>query len=191
MLKTGTFLQPSVYSFLIFFEELFYFFQGDCCLPVVDTSYCTKCICKDEPITTSEPKTTMDNTISTTMEQTSKVSVNPGCPYPEYVGDGFCDDATNKEICEYDGGDCCTIFVNVEHCRTCICHEDGRRHAEIGMTTTAEGPCPIQHYVGDGFCDDETNVLNCGWDGGDCCLEDTITYHCTECFCKGDPNGQE
>ena len=170
--------------------------EGDCCLPVVDTTYCTKCICKNGPVTTSEPQTTMDSTMGTTtieMEQTTKTSVNTGqngCKYPEHVGDGFCNDATNKEICDYDGGDCCTIFINVEYCRTCICHEDGKRHLEIGMNITELGPCPIQHYKDDGFCDDETNISDCDWDGGDCCREVPFNDFCTECMCK-DPEGQE
>ena len=170
--------------------------EGDCCLPVVDTTYCTKCICKNGPVTTSEPKTTMDNTMGTTtieMGQTTKTSVNTGqngCKYPEHVGDGFCNDATNKEICDYDGGDCCTTFINVEYCRTCICHEDGKRHLEIGMNITELGPCPIQHYKDDGFCDDETNISDCDWDGGDCCREVPFNDFCTECMCK-DPEEQE
>ena len=28
-----------------------------------------------------------------------------------FVGDGFCDDETNNEDCNFDGGDCCLDFV--------------------------------------------------------------------------------
>ena len=28
------------------------------------------------------------------------------CAKPSWIGDGTCDDATNNEICEWDGGDC-------------------------------------------------------------------------------------
>ena len=38
--------------------------------------------------------------------------------------------------------------------------------------------------VQDGICDDETNNAECHYDGGDCCLNNTIINHCTECVCN-------
>ena len=48
------------------------------------------------------------------------------CPY-SFVGDGFCDDATNNAMCDYDGGDCCfeqddPMIWNP--CELCICHQN-------------------------------------------------------------------
>ena len=38
---------------------------------------------------------------------------------------------------------------------------------------------------GDGFCDDDLNTMGKKYDGGDCCLPDTVFAHsfCTECQC--------
>ena len=37
------------------------------------------------------------------------------------VGDGFCNDWTNNEACNYDGGDCCKLPVNKDLCSNCEC----------------------------------------------------------------------
>ena len=36
----------------------------------------------------------------------------------------------------------------------------------------------IPSLVGDGFCNDETNIFECGFDGGDCCSSYVNTYNC-------------
>ena len=41
--------------------------------------------------------------------------------------------------------------------------------------------CPT--LIGDGYCNDETNILDCGYDGGDCCGSCVITDYCTKCEC--------
>ena len=41
--------------------------------------------------------------------------------------------------------------------------------------------------VGDGLCDDKLNILECQYDGGDCCqLNETLVLlsRCTDCLCK-------
>ena len=43
------------------------------------------------------------------------------CEHPVWVGDGYCDDLTNTEECDYDGGDCCGSCVNAEFCSVCEC----------------------------------------------------------------------
>ena len=87
------------------------------------------------------------------------------------VGDGFCDDETNNNECNYDGGDCC-LNVNTEHCEDCICHFE---------KFCATGFHPL---VGDGYCNDETNIGECSYDGGDCCVN-VNRNHCSECLCLG------
>ena len=42
---------------------------------------------------------------------------------------------------------------------------------------------PSPHWIGDGSCDDENNVAECGFDGGDCCGPDVNTQYCSECEC--------
>ena len=38
-------------------------------------------------------------------------------------------------------------------------------------------------WVGDGICDDITNIIECDYDGGDCCMSDIDTQYCTKCSC--------
>ena len=38
-------------------------------------------------------------------------------------------------------------------------------------------------WVGDGMCDDATNISECQYDGGDCCLEEPVTNACHYCIC--------
>ena len=40
---------------------------------------------------------------------------------PNWIGDNYCDDATNNEECEWDGGDCCGSNVNTNYCTICEC----------------------------------------------------------------------
>ena len=37
--------------------------------------------------------------------------------------------------------------------------------------------------VGDGYCYDETNNVECNYDGGDCCLSSPNTDNCSDCSC--------
>ncbi len=39
------------------------------------------------------------------------------------------------------------------------------------------------HAVGDLFCNDENNNEQCDYDGGDCCIEEIQTDHCSVCEC--------
>ena len=44
-------------------------------------------------------------------------------------------------------------------------------------------PCAAK-LVGNGFCNDDTNIAECDYDGGDCC-GCVITEHCEDCACLG------
>ena len=47
--------------------------------------------------------------------------------------------------------------------------------------------CKYPALVGDGYCNDETNIAACNYDGGDCCYNSCIvTNKCTNCSCIGD-----
>ena len=48
--------------------------------------------------------------------------------------------------------------------------------------------CEYDHWIGDGYCDDINNNMNCSYDGGDCCGPVVNTYYCTDCQCC-DANG--
>ena len=43
--------------------------------------------------------------------------------------------------------------------------------------------------IGDGFCNDITNNVDCGFDGGDCCGSCVNTEHCIDCACLGNVTG--
>ena len=45
---------------------------------------------------------------------------------------------------------------------------------------------PIPDKIGTGWCDDENNIADCGFDGGDCCGQDIKTSHCSDCECLGE-----
>ena len=38
-----------------------------------------------------------------------------------WIGDGFCDDMNNQELCDYDYGDCCGAFKRIHFCMKCEC----------------------------------------------------------------------
>ena len=58
----------------------------------------------------------------------------------------------NTEECEWDGGDCCGPQFDKEYCDDCQC-------LDPAFSTTPKPPasCENSLYVGDKFCDDETN----------------------------------
>ena len=60
------------------------------------------------------------------------------CPYLELIGDGFCNDETNNENCNYDDGDCCGPEVDKKYCADCICHEDMEKVATF-QTRSIDG----------------------------------------------------
>ena len=41
-------------------------------------------------------------------------------------------------------------------------------------------------WIGDGICDDETNSLKCGFDDGDCCVNEIVDTNCYKCICHID-----
>ena len=41
-------------------------------------------------------------------------------------------------------------------------------------------------WIGDGICDDETNLFKCGFDDGDCCLNEVVDTNCYKCICHID-----
>ena len=45
--------------------------------------------------------------------------------------------------------------------------------------------CNQPTLIGDGYCNDEVNILDCGYDGGDCCGSCINTDLCTNCSCLG------
>jgi hypothetical protein len=92
----------------------------------------------------------------------------------KWLGDGFCDDETNTEGCQFDGGDCCGIDTNTVYCTECLCYEECNAPIEL---------------IANGFCNDEVNNAECSFDGSDCCGTNTNTDYCVECLCLEDEEG--
>ena len=53
-------------------------------------------------------------------------------------------------------------------------------HCGVKMTTE----CLLPTWVGDGYCDDESNTAECGYDGGDCCIPEPLMWYFVVCECK-------
>ena len=43
--------------------------------------------------------------------------------------------------------------------------------------------CLLKSWIGDGSCDDDYNIQECGYDGGDCCGSENVYAFCTLCKC--------
>ena len=55
--------------------------------------------------------------------------------------------------------------------------------------TTPHSACPDwaeSSWIGDGQCNDETNIKECNYDGGDCCGPTVNKKHCQLCICHND-----
>ena len=96
-------------------------------------------------------------------------SFNLDCNQQILIGNGYCNDETNVPECNFDGGDCCGLCINVDYCTNCTC---------LGNMTVSGVYNPL---VGNSYCDDETNVLECNFDGGDCCLSNMTSLMYVSC----------
>ena len=49
--------------------------------------------------------------------------------------------------------------------------------------------CQNVSIIGDGYCNDETNIPDCNYDGGDCCGSSCVNKEfCIDCLCLDDGN---
>ena len=70
-------------------------------------------------------------------------------------------------------------------------HLDRKDEAVIRLGQAAEDvqylhsndSCPFWHLLGDNYCDDEANTLECGYDFNDCCKIESDRSTCTDCLC--------
>ena len=106
-------------------------------------------------------------------------SLTKGCENPYYYGDGYCWDENNNEACFFDGGDCCLSNLLTAFCTECQCLE--------GSGGNITFPCSL--FVGDNYCDDINNHVDCNFDGGDCCGSNINTNYCSECLCLEEGGG--
>ena len=114
----------------------------------------------------------------------------------DMIGDGFCDDFLNNDVCWFDLGDCCSWDENsLAYCNKCLCHVSTATIPSISIMTTpvlSQNPelnsCGALGYIdeialGDGYCDDILNHEDCIFDSGDCCLDPISVDYCTTCTC--------
>ena len=55
------------------------------------------------------------------------------------LGNTICDSYFNNELCDWDGGDCCTQFTDLDKCGPgdhCTCHLTGRLHKTLKSGNT-------------------------------------------------------
>ena len=131
------------------------------------------------------PKLTENKIIQTSLIYNTTSKSPNHCKMFEFVGDGFCDDETNDELCDFDGGDCCDTKHDRSLCSECFCHwpkmneKDCKNYNDncIYHSVWASGE------IGDGICQDHYNSKFCYFDGGDCCLEESDTSKCNDCTC--------
>ena len=64
--------------------------------------------------------------------------------------------------------------ANINSCSECACYL---------VETCAAGVTHV--FIGDGVCNDETNIVGCDYDGLDCCGSNVDIDHCTDCACHG------
>ena len=105
------------------------------------------------------------------------------CLLDQWIGDGTCDDEYNIPDCGYDGGDCCGSENVYAFCTLCECHQNDNTSINV---TEYQKSCPLdfQMWNGDAICDDETNIFECDYDGGDCCGPEANLDYCILCECR-------
>ena len=121
--------------------------SGACCGSNVNTQYCTECICYED-LNCAAPLALIGNGFCNDEANTAGCSYDggdccgnnvkknfcktcecldpnfvesTGCEYPQWEGDGWCDDGNNNADCTFDGGDCCGDDVKKTFCTDCFC----------------------------------------------------------------------
>ena len=88
-------------------QNIRYFLQitfnlGDCCLPVIDSTFCSECICHEDG--TRHPDGQGNILGTTSITQPTETFVYQTCFFSSYNGDGQCDETNNNPDCNYDDG---------------------------------------------------------------------------------------
>jgi UDP-N-acetylglucosamine-lysosomal-enzyme len=86
---------------------------------------------------------------------------NDGCP-ANWIRDKYCDKACNVSDCDYDGGDCIGVKQGSRYSYQSWHHQQSRFRLDFCSSGCADT------WVGDRYCDTACNVLECGFDAGDC-----------------------
>ena len=73
---------------------------------------------------------------SVTMSTLAASTTTHQCTKSDWIGDGYCDDDTNNEECDYDGDDCCGESIFADYCSQCTCHRNGTKSILMYTITT-------------------------------------------------------
>jgi len=116
-------------------------------------------------------------------EGTTAVPGLAGCCVadPSFLGDGACDPwpPYNTAECGYDLGDCCKESCNPDSAFGCNAKE-GDPYGPFGFfcldpqfSKIDAAACNVENreWIGDGGCDSDSNIPECGYDNGDCCRQ--------------------
>ncbi|KAM8974255.1 N-acetylglucosamine-1-phosphotransferase subunits alpha/beta isoform 2-T2 [Pelodytes ibericus] len=94
-----------------------------------------------------------------------------GCP-GSWIKDGYCDKACNNSACDWDGGDCLGNSAAGRFAPAIGGVGALNGHPwQPGIGITGVSYCNqgcANSWLADKFCDQACNVLNCGFDAGDC-----------------------
>ena len=144
---------------------------GDCC-GCSDYSFCHDCECKHD-----QQKLESDQfALGFYHNDSCKLA------FADAMGDGFCHDELNDKYCDFDKGDCCKPLVWTNACNMCKCIRNENPYFVAETKQLEEHPCNFLSFVDDKHCQDDSNVPQCHYDGGDCCGHIDLTF-CTECAC--------
>jgi Stealth protein CR2, conserved region 2/LNR domain/Stealth protein CR1, conserved region 1 len=96
---------------------------------------------------------------------------NEGCP-SSWIGDGYCDQACNVSECDWDYPDC----VNASSSSSSFSYggyDYGYSSSRDSVSGYCASGCP-DSWIGDKYCDRSCDVKECGFDAGDCGLDDVV-----------------
>ena len=85
-----------------------------------------------------------------------------GCP-PNWIRDNYCDQACNNSVCDWDGGDCTNA---TKPGWTGNFQRGGSQSTSSSLDHCSTG-C-LNTWLGDRYCDQACRTLQCGYDAGDC-----------------------
>lgn len=91
-------------------------------------------------------------------------SCNEGCP-SNWIRDGYCDKACNTSECEWDGGDCTAGASG--HVQLGAGFQAVFGHNSQSSEDYCHAGC-ANNWLADKYCDQACNHLACGFDAGDC-----------------------
>ena len=99
----------------------------------------------------------------------TSVDIQIGCKFSFLVGNGKCDDISNVDICNYDGGDCCLENAIAGICCQCQCHSSkisipsNECSSTISSTTIIQTISTTQNQTSvfnEEPCDDYWDLIN-------------------------------